>query len=186
MLKLDQDKIIRDLLEQAKSGQKLSREERRLCIAYLEATDMYTDKEMASIFKVSRGVIAKDREKIREERSAILSAVKPLDFVVDYLESQKYVIGRLRRIIEHPSTQSKEVVQALDKYSLAVQRTMDTLQNLGALPKQLGNITVTEERWVAEITDSGQILVSDQSLLPTGIMPLMAGNPPITITTEAG
>lgn len=168
MLKIDQNKIIQGLLESVKAGNRLTREERRLCVAHLEATELYTDKELASLFRVTPGVISKDREKIREDRASILSVVKPVDFVVDYLDNQKYVLGRLRGIIEDVKTSTKESVMALDKYSLAVQRTMDTLQNLGALPKHLGQITVMEERWVAEIADGGHIVVTDQSLLPEG------------------
>lgn len=158
-------------MDSVKSGSRISREERRLCVAFLEANDLYTDRELASIFRVTPGVIAKDREKIREDRASVLSVVKPVDFVVDYLDNQKYVLGKLRGIIENPTTSTKESVIALDKFSLAVQRTMDTLQNLGALPKHLGQITVMEERWVAEITEGGHIVVTDQSLLTDGGRP---------------
>lgn len=163
MLKIDQEKIIAQLLEDARNGHILSRDERRLCIAHLENTDIYTDKELASLFKTTKGAISKDREKIREERSALLSVLKPLDFVVDYLDNQKYVMHKLRKIIENMDTTQREVITALDKYSLTTQRTMDTLQSLGALPRELGNISITEERWVAEIASNGMVSLTQQN-----------------------
>ncbi len=148
------------LREKVKSGAVLEPWERRALLEFLDDTHQYKYNELAKILGVNIRTVFKDREFLKKQLARGLSIMKPIDFVAEFIRTQQMVLTKLRKEVESGMLGPKEMIAALDKISVVSQRILVQLQALGALPHQLGTVNVVQERWVAEVAEGGQILLT--------------------------
>lgn len=150
---------VKKALHEVECGITLSADRRRKCVRFLSTVDIYTNEELASLFGVTVDEIANDMAIIIHERNEVIGSISPVDFISEYLENQKYAINKMKGEIETGALFGPEKIRALEKYSIALARLLDSMQSLGALPKELGHLSVVEEKWVASIADGGFVSV---------------------------
>lgn len=156
---------VKKALFDVENGIVLTDERRRKCIRFLSTVEIYSNEELASLFNVPVEVIFNDMQTIIHERNEIISSASPVDFISEYLENQKYAINKMRGEIEFGNFNSSDRIKALEKYSIALARYLESVQSLGILPKELGHLSVVEEKWVANISDGGYVTVEQQKEL---------------------
>jgi hypothetical protein len=138
------------LLEQAQAGTKLNTADRRRVVGWLLATQPnVTNTDMAGWFSVSEGSIRKDRMVIRQDMA---KEVKEDDIglvIADILFDFK------RQIADIEKSKAKANI-GTNTYLAHCQAAMDlrlktvkALQDLGYLPKNLGNATVERFEYAA-------------------------------------
>lgn len=157
---------VKKALQEVEQGVALSEDRRRKCVRFLSTVDIYTNEELSSLFNVPVEVIANDMATIIHERNEVIGAISPVDFISEYLENQKYAINKMKGEIEMDTLYGSEKIKALEKYSIALARLLDSMQSLGALPKELGHLSVVEEKWVANIAEGGFVNVEQIKELP--------------------
>lgn len=159
-------------LEAVQNGEVLSEARRKLCVKFLCSIDMYTNQELAAIFRVPEMVIVRDLADIVDERNEVIGAVKPVSIISEFIENQTYAIKKLRQTIEQGELRSKDKISAIDKYSIANMRLIEVLQSLGLMPKELGSLAITQEKWVASIAEDGTPLFekTDDSAKGRGLL----------------
>jgi hypothetical protein len=153
---------VKKALQEVESGSVLSDDRRRKCVRFLSTVDIYTNEELSSLFNVTVDVIANDMSLIIHERNEVIGSISPVDFIAEYLENQKYAINKMKGEIEFGTLNSADKIKALEKYSIALARLLESMQSLGALPKELGHLSVVEEKWVANITEGGLVNIEQQ------------------------
>lgn len=153
---------VKRALQEVESGIVLSDDRRRKCVRFLSTVDIYTNEELSSLFNVTVDVIANDMAIIIHERNEVIGSISPVDFIAEYLENQKYAINKMKGEIEFGTLNSSDKIKALEKYSIALARLLESMQSLGALPKELGHLSVVEEKWVANITEGGFVQLNQE------------------------
>lgn len=149
-------KTVMSSLQKVQEGEVLSDHKRKLCVKFLCSIDLYTAEELVSIFRVPMEVIVRDLADIVDDRNSVIGSVKPVDVISEFIENQNYAIKKLKQTIEYGELKDRDKIGAIDKYSIANMRLVEVLQSLGALPKELGNMSVTSEKWIATVAaDTG-------------------------------
>lgn len=145
------------LWEAAKAGtKKLTAAERRLVLAYLEEEgQVLSNYQLADVFQVDEKVIRKDRKELLREYTATITPEYALGFVASYLKSHDDLIRKTKIGLEkcQPGTLGHQnYVRLLSDLET---KRMKLLQEIGAVPKELGHLNVSEERWVAVVSEEG-------------------------------
>lgn len=143
------------LLDAAKS-RKLTAAERRLVLAHLEELGTsQSNYQLAALFGVDEKVIRKDRKELLQEYTKTISPEHALSFVASYLKSHDDLIRKTKFGLEKclPGTLGHQ--NYLRLLSDLESKRMKLLQEIGAVPKELGHLNVSEERWVAVVSTDG-------------------------------
>lgn len=144
------------LIERAQRGEKLNSRERRHCVEFLEATrrDM-TQTAMADLFKVTERQIRFDKQKNRKDVADRMKEDDPGLVVADIaiaFENQVKDIERSKNKCKLGSRVYLEHCKTL--FSIQLQK-VKALQDLGILPKNLGNMTMESFAFQAIVTKAG-------------------------------
>jgi hypothetical protein len=147
------------LLAKAKVGTKLTPVERRKVIRFLDEggdeRKEYSNRELAKLFSVDEAVIRKDKKKILALYTRAITPDHAMLYVGDYLKAHDDLIRKaedgLRKA--NPGTMAHQTY--LKILSDLKERQKKMLQEIGALPKHLGQLNVTEEHWVATVNHEG-------------------------------
>jgi hypothetical protein len=139
----------------------LTPRERREAVAYLDDHGFGDDNrdlsnyELADLFDVSEKIIREDKKRILAEYTSVISPAEALSYVGQYLRSHDGLIVRAK----HGLAKSKPGTQAHQHYLRLISdleaKRIQILQEIGAVPKELGRLNVTEERWVATVSNDG-------------------------------
>jgi len=131
----------------------LTTRERRLVVAYLMATegDRYTNVELAEKFNVSERTIREDKKHIREEKAKFIKdddvGLIIADICLDF-ERQVADIEKSKAKAKPGSHQFLAHCKAIMELRL---KMVEALQNIGYLPKNLGNMVVQKFEYRAEV-----------------------------------
>lgn len=150
---------VTQLIEQAESGaRKLNTEERRRAVAHIMVTSPTTpNTEMGVMFGVTEGAIRKDREAIRQ---GMADEVKEDDIglvIADLLWDFKRQIAVLEESLvatKNGSTERRRHAETIMNLRLNV---LKALQDLGYLPKNLGNMTKEIFEYAAVVIKDGSV-----------------------------
>lgn len=146
------------LLEQAKDGQKLDVEDRRRVIRYL----MYIQPEMTNVdagelFQVTEATIRKDRKIIREEMAEELKTEDVGLVIGDIAFNFRRQLRDLEASKAKCKLGTKEyVLHCVSILKIELDKTK-AFQDLGYLPKNLGNMTVQNYEYAAVVIQGDQI-----------------------------
>lgn len=155
----------------AEKGEKLEADARRDAVAYLTVVrpDL-SNMDMARLFQCSEGLIRRDKESNRKRMAEELSN-----------DDISLVINDIRRTYETVSTELAKSLKACANGTMTKlnhlktqmefqQKYVESLQSLGFLPKNLGNLTKTEFIFKAHVAKGGgvnTVVVSDMNALKT-------------------
>lgn len=147
------------LLEIAqKKERKLTTKERRQCVVYLIGTDPdMTNTSMAELFGVTEGTIRKDKLDFRREKAKFIKeddiGLVIADIALDF--------ERQVRDIERSKAKAKLGSAVYLQHCTAAMdlriRCVKAFQDIGYLPKNLGNMTVQEYKYLAIVSKDGSV-----------------------------
>lgn len=156
-----------ELIDQAREGKILTAKERRHCIDYIlsigsgndpddankkgkHATPL-TIQEMAELFGVSTRQITLDKRIVREQRAKEVGE-EDISLVladIDYTFSSE--IAALQRAKKKAKAGSSTYLQYVKAITELTSQRIKLLQDLGYYPKNIGNLTVAEYDFTAQI-----------------------------------
>lgn len=138
--------------------EKLNADDRRGALAYLMVVraDM-SNYELGSLFKVSEGLIRKDKELVRKQMADEAPADDINVFLSDlrrYYETCRTALARSTK----KCTEGTAVMLAHIKAAWDLEKEyLEAMQGLGVLPKNLGNLTKTEYIFKAHVSKGGGV-----------------------------
>lgn len=146
------------LLEAAKNGDKIGTADRRHVVAYMMATQPHvTNVELAEVFGVTERTIRADKLKVREERSKRIKeedvGLVIADILIDFDRNIADIEKSKKAAKAGSGTYLAHCVSAMDMRL----KTAKALQDLGYLPKNLGNMTVTKFNYQSVVLKDGHV-----------------------------
>jgi predicted transcriptional regulator len=151
--------VAQKLLETAQSGErKLTTSERRHVVAYLMATQPdVTNVELAETFGVTERTLRMDKQHIREEKARFIKeddiGLVIADIALDF--------ERQVRDIERSKAKAKLGSDTFLKHCTSAMelrlKMVKSLQDIGYLPKNLGNMTVESYEYKAVVHRDGSV-----------------------------
>ena len=149
------------LLTKAKGGEKLTAAERRHVIQFLQATQPeLNNTDLSELFQVSTRQIRFDKELMRQERARVLKdelskdvALVIADIAMDF-ERQVNDIEKSKAKCKLGTKQFVDHCKAGFDMRL---RMVETFQNMGFIPKHLGQMAVTKFEYKATVTQDGAV-----------------------------
>ncbi len=151
--------------------ERVSAEDRRIALAYLMVVraDM-SNYELGSLFKVSEGLIRKDKEIVRKQ----MADEAPTDDITVFLSDLRRYYETCRTALARSTkkcTEGTAVMLAHIKAAWDLEKEyLEAMQGLGVLPKNLGNLTKTEYIFKAHVSKGGGVnttVVKDNKDLKT-------------------
>lgn len=112
----------------------------------------YSNYKLGAVFGVNEKQIRKDRELIRKQAMTALTPEQALAFVEDFLREHNALIRRAELGLEACEAGSQTQVMFLRLISDLRKRHIALLQEVEVVPKQLGNLNITEEIWEATVS----------------------------------
>lgn len=158
-----------ELWQIAQAGtRKLKAFERRRVIVYLDETgdNKQSTQELAKIFKVSETCIREDRKKLMVTLTGQLTPEHALDFIGQHIADINMLIAIGKRGLKTQNAGDLGETRYIDSIGKLIKERRETLENIGVIRKELGNMNVTEEHWVATVTDTGECYVGPQPTKP--------------------
>ena len=152
-----------ELLEVAKAkSRKLTPRERRTVIKFVDDAGVkdangkpveYTNYELAALLNVDEKTIRIDKRKILKEYTSIITPEDALTFVGEFIKGHDDLMRRAFAGLR----QSPDGTLAHQNYLKIIsdlhKRRVAMLQEIGAIPKELGNLNVNQELWEAYVLD---------------------------------
>jgi hypothetical protein len=140
------------LIKRAREGERLGTKDRRHCIAFLMAADPgHTNVSLGELFKVSERQIRDDKLRLRQERAKLVKEEDVGLVIADIalaFENQLRDIETSKRKAKlgsgHYLNHCKTVCELIVK-------KIQVLQELGYLPKNLGQMTHTKYEYKATV-----------------------------------
>lgn len=146
------------LLELARGGERLNTRDRRHCIAFLMAADpSHTNVAMGELFQVSERQIRDDKLKLRKERAKL---VKEEDVGLVIADLSIAFDNQLRDIETSKrkcKLGSQTYVNHCKEIATLVLKKVQALQELGYLPKNLGQMTTTKFEYKSVVAKDGSV-----------------------------
>jgi hypothetical protein len=154
---------VSELLEIAKrKSRKVKPDERRRVIRLLEeswSTAGYPQEpsnyELADLFDVDESIIRRDKRKIEKEYTSVITPDDAMSFVGWYCKGIDALIRDARAgMLASPlgSLGHQNYIKILADLR---KRKIEMLQEIGAIPKELGTLNTTEETWEAYVLPDG-------------------------------
>jgi hypothetical protein len=145
-----------ELYKQAQQGLKLTPSQRRAVIAHLEEQgEIQSNYELAAIFRVDERVIRRDRTRLLRTNAKAIHPEQALLYIAAYVRSHDQAIAQCRLGLKkaQPGTPTHQMYLKL--LSDLEERKASKLQSIGVIPKELGRLAITEEKWIAVFSDEG-------------------------------
>jgi hypothetical protein len=141
-------------------ARKLTIGERRTVIAYLEDTgedhvSYSSNYKLAELFGVDEKVIRDDKKKLLQEYAQHITPEYAMGFVAAYLRAHDDLLRRTRHGLSKAVPGSLGHQNYLRLLSDLETKRMKLLQEIGAVPRELGHMQISEERWIATVSEDG-------------------------------
>jgi hypothetical protein len=120
----------------------------------------YSNYRLGEVFQVSEKQIRKDRALIRKMAMDALTPEQGLAFVEGFLREHNALIRRAEDGLEACVPGSQTQVMFLRLLSDLRKRHIALLQEVSVVPKELGNLNITEEIWTAEVSRDDVVSVT--------------------------
>lgn len=134
-----------ELVIKAKTGEKLTTDERRTCIAYLMATQPeLSNMDMAKMFGVTEGAIRKDKDIVRKEVADDISKDDVGLVIGDIIRTFDRLIVEIEKSCQKATLGTSTFIQHKKLVADLTRQKIEALQSLGYYPKNLGNLTQTK------------------------------------------
>lgn len=160
--KNNKSQAVDELWEQARAGtKKLTATDRRRCLVYIDdiGDTKYSYPELARIFGVSETVVRADRKRLMSTLTGLLTPEHAIHFVSTHIAQIDQLIAIARRGLNSQNPGDLGESRYMDTLTKLLKEKRDTLMDCGVIRKELGNMSVTEERWEATVTDTGECFV---------------------------
>lgn len=149
------------MLARANAGERLKATERRHVIEYFSATHPdKSNREMAELFQVSERVIRLDKELYREQKALFLKKDLQKDLALVIAD---IAMDFERQVLDIEKSKAKAKLGSLPylahcKSVLEMRLNMvKAFQDIGYLPKNLGNMTVEKFEYKATVSKDGAV-----------------------------
>jgi hypothetical protein len=149
-----------DIIERARVGQEVSAEERRHAIVFVKGhTPDVNHRQLAAMFGVSETTIRNDMSKINQDLSEDMKATFKDTVIGELIHEHNNMHAALLRSLKAAPLGTNTYVAHCQALFKIRKDTIEVLQNIGALPKSLGEVSVRKEVFKAEIqVGSNQIV----------------------------
>ena len=152
--------VAQKLIESAQSGQKLTAKERRHAVAFLMSTDQSsTNTSLADLFQVTERTIRLDKKSIREEKSQLIKEEDVGLVIADILLDYERAIREIEKSAKDSKSGSQVRLNHINSKMDMRLKTVKALQDLGWLPKNLGNMTMDKFEYRAVVHKDGNVEV---------------------------
>ncbi len=144
------------LIQRAQTGEKLSRADRLHCVGYIMAvTPTLTNREIGEMFGITERAVRQDKQKIRHEKAKLIKDEDIGLVVADVYITFENQVRDLERSKAKCKLGSKEYVSHCKAIFDMRRQSIESLQNLGYYPKNLGNMTVEKFEYRAIFNKDG-------------------------------
>jgi hypothetical protein len=159
------------LILSAEKGEKLDADARRDCVAYLTVVrpDL-SNMELSRFFQCSEGLIRRDKETNRKRMAEDLGADDITLVINDIRRTYETVSLELQKSLKDCANGTMTKLNHLKLQMEFQAKYIESLQSLGFLPKNLGNLTKTQFIFKAHVAKGGgvnTVAVNDRADLKT-------------------
>jgi hypothetical protein len=141
-----------DIIERARVGQEVSAEERRHAIVFVKGQNPEINhRQLAAMFGVSESMIRKDMSKINQDLSEDLKSTFMDTVVGELINEQHNLYQALQKSLKAAPIGTNTYVAHCQALFKIRKDTIEVLQNIGALPKTLGEVSVKKEVFQAQV-----------------------------------
>lgn len=149
-----------ELWEIAKAGtRKLTATERRRVLVYLDeiGEKRVNNYQLAKWFQVSETVIRQDKKRMVERYVSTLAPDQAMQFVAAHYKDLEDLIGVTKNGLDQTESGTMGERFYVETLSKLYKERLSLLQEIGVVRKELGNLNVSEEKWVATVdTNTGE------------------------------
>jgi hypothetical protein len=146
------------LIGRAEKGEKLTPKERRQCIGYFMVAEPETSNtDLAALFRVSERMIRFDQKAIKEQIAKEYAGLDPTVIVGELMMMRDRQIANIERSLKKAVEGSRTYLAHCVAINKILTDTTKTLQDLGVLPKELGNLQVESYEYKAYVIKDGQV-----------------------------
>lgn len=157
---------VAELLDIAQNKtRRLTPRERRSVIRYVEehgvkdaATGVskpLSNYQLADLFSVDEKIIRIDKRKLLKDYTKLITPEDAMVYVGTFMQGHDDLLRRAIKALDDMPHGTLAHAKYLQITSDLHKRRVQMLQEIGALPKELGNLNVNEELWEAVIQDDG-------------------------------
>jgi hypothetical protein len=150
---------VEQLWEVAQAGtRKLSASERRRVLIYLDEVGekKQTNYDLARIFKVSEAQIRADKQRLLGHYVRVLTPEAAISLVAGHFRELDNMIALCKRGMDACDSGTTMERFYLETMAKLLRERFTSWQEVGVVRKELGNLNVTEERWVATVSPAGE------------------------------
>jgi hypothetical protein len=141
-----------DIIERARVGQEVSAEERRHAIVFTKGQHPdISHRQLAEMFGVSESMIRKDMSKINQDLSEDMKATFKDTVIGELIHEHNNMHAALLRSLKAAPLGTNTYVAHCQALFKIRKDTIEVLQNIGALPKTLGEVSVKKEVFQAQV-----------------------------------
>lgn len=150
-----------ELYEKAKAGDKLETDQRRDVIAFLMATEpSMTNSDMARLFKLSEGMIRKDKDIVRKNLAEDISKEDVGLVIGDIRRTYERFIADIQKVLADKNLCPPGTKVYLDYHKALVDyqlKIVEALQSLGHYPKNIGTMQQNKFVFVSKVAKDGSV-----------------------------
>lgn len=149
---------VENLIHNAETGVKISSADRRRCVGYLMSTQLgMSNVEMATKFGVSEKTIREDKKHVKEELISEMRGEDASAVAADLAYNFRRQLRDLEVSKQSCKLGTKDYLQHCTAILDIELKRMKALQDLGLLPKNLGNVSVETFEYAAIVLKGDQI-----------------------------
>lgn len=147
-----------EIVSLAKKGEEISTSRRRHAVAYLLATQPeLTNMQVAELFNVSDRTIREDKQWARKQAAELVTQEDVALVIADVRMKYEWFCQQLAASTKKATLGTANYANHL-KLGMEMQlKVVDSLQSLGWLPKNLGELTKKSFSYVATVTKDGTV-----------------------------
>jgi len=148
-------------LDKAAAGEELTANERRHALLYVQGQNpSVTQKQLADMFGVSESAIRKDIQKIKGDMQDQAKSTYMDTVVQDLIHEQHNVYEAMSLSLKSAKPGTKVYLDHLTARHKIRLDTIRILQDIGALPKSLGEVSVKKEVFKADVAPGTNQMVT--------------------------
>lgn len=146
------------LIDRARLGERLNTKERRHALAFILATEPhYTNAEMGELFQVSERQIRLDKKKLREDKARIIKEDDVGLIVADIALAFDAQVRDMEKSKTKAAVGTRVYLDHCIKIFELNAKKVAIFQELGYLPKNLGQMQVQRFDFKAVVTSDGSV-----------------------------
>lgn len=171
---------VTNLLEEVQNApRRVDADERRRLVAYCTSMQPeISNTELAHWCKVTEGCIRKDRLLVRKKMAKDVQEDDIALIIGDILGDFKRQISHIEKSKEKATLGTNNYLQHCSSAMDIRLKTVKALQDLGFLPKQLGNMTVQKFEYAAVVTVDGSVDTRPLGLFDENVQKEVRGRVP--------